>query len=80
MNTKVLLTLLAAVCYLLLQDFWNREDATPLVFRFLPAGLACHVCYSLCAAGILALLVKFAWPVNAAPDSSESPGAGKERP
>lgn len=42
-------------------DFWWWEDKT-LVLGFLPIGLFYHVIFSLLAAGIWALAVKFAWP------------------
>jgi len=57
-----LLTLLVFAVYLLHQDFWNWKRATPLVFGFLPVGLAYHAAYSILAAVTMAVLVKFAWP------------------
>ncbi len=44
------------------QDFWFWRTARPLVFGFLPIGLFYHACYGLTAAGLLGLLVRFAWP------------------
>ena len=58
----ILLTLLILGVYLLHQDFWNWKKAAPLVFGFLPIGLAYHVAYSVLAALLMAVLVKFAWP------------------
>ncbi len=58
----ILLTLLVAGVYLLHQDFWNWKKAEPLVFGFLPIGLAYHAAYSVLAAITMAILVKFAWP------------------
>jgi hypothetical protein len=43
------------------QDFWFWGD-TGLVFGFLPVGLAYHIAFSLAAAGVWALAVRFAWP------------------
>ena len=57
-----LLTLLILSVYLLHQDFWNWKTAEPLVFGFLPIGLAYHAGYSVLAAIMMAVLVKFAWP------------------
>ena len=57
-----LLTLLVVAVYVLHQDFWNWKKADPLVFGFLPIGLAYHAAYSIVAALTMALLVKFAWP------------------
>jgi hypothetical protein len=48
--------------YFLHQDFWNWKQAEPLVFGFLPVGLAYHAAYSVLAALLMAILVKFAWP------------------
>lgn len=60
----ILLTLLVVVVYVLHQDFWNWKKAEPLVFGFLPIGLAYHAGYSILAAITMALLVKFAWPTH----------------
>jgi hypothetical protein len=62
-RTKILLlTLMVLVVYWLHQDYWNWTKAEPLVFGFLPVGLAYHVGYSILAAIMMAVLVKFAWP------------------
>lgn len=61
---SVLLTLLVVVFYALHQDVWNWRRAEPLLFGFLPPALWYHAAYSCCAAGIMALLVKFAWPAD----------------
>jgi hypothetical protein len=62
-RTKILLlTLMVLVVYWLHQDYWNWTKAEPLVFGFLPVGLAYHVGYSMLAAIMMAVLVKFAWP------------------
>ncbi len=46
------------------QDFWWWRTHEPLVFGFIPIGLAWHVCISI-GAGMLGLLaVKYAWPAN----------------
>jgi hypothetical protein len=58
----VLLTLMVVVVYVLHQDFWNWRTAQPLVFGFLPIGLAYQAGYSILAAVTMGLLVKFAWP------------------
>jgi hypothetical protein len=59
---KWLLVLLVLTVYLLHQDCWNWKKTEPLVFGFLPIGLAYHVGYSVLAAFMMALLVRFAWP------------------
>ena len=59
---SLLLTLLVAVVYALHQDIWFWRTARPLVFGFLPVGLAYQAAFSVAAAGVLWLLVRFAWP------------------
>lgn len=59
---KLLLTLLVLAVYVLHQDYWNWKKAEPLVFGFLPPGLAYHAAYSVLAAITMAILVKWAWP------------------
>jgi hypothetical protein len=34
----------------------------PLVFGFIPIGLSYHACYTIATAGVMWLLVKYAWP------------------
>jgi hypothetical protein len=58
----LLLTALVAAVYVLHQDFWNWKKAEPLVFGFLPIGLAYQAGYSILAAALMAVLVKTAWP------------------
>jgi Protein of unknown function (DUF3311) len=57
-----LLVLAVAVLYVLHQDIWFWRTARPLVFGFLPVGLAYQAAFSVAAAGVLWLLVRFAWP------------------
>ena len=57
-----LLTALVAVVYVLHQDFWNWKRADPLVFGFLPIGLAYQAGYSILAAAMMAVLVRVIWP------------------
>ena len=59
---SILLTLLIVVVYLLHQDFWNWKTAEPLVFGFLPVGLAYHAGFSIFASIVMAILVQVAWP------------------
>ncbi len=58
----LLLTALVAAIYILHQDFWNWRKAEPLVFGFLPIGLAYQAGYSLLAAAMMAVLVRTIWP------------------
>ena len=56
--------LLAVVVIILHQDFWNFDKAQPLVFGFLPIGLAYHAGFSIACAVLMFLMVKFAWPTH----------------
>jgi hypothetical protein len=64
---------LVAVLYVLHQDVWFWRTARPLVFGFLPIGLAYHAAFTLASAAILWILVRYAWPSHlegaAGPDS-----------
>jgi hypothetical protein len=53
---------LIALLYVLHQDFWFWREARPLVFGFLPIGLAYHAAFTLSIALLMALLVVRAWP------------------
>lgn len=50
--------------FVLHQDFWFWDDPT-LLFGFLPIGLAYHAFYSLVAAGVWYLALRYAWPKDA---------------
>ncbi len=66
------LYLALALLYLLHNDLWLWNDGR-LVLG-LPVGLTYHVLYCLATAGLLALLVKHAWPAHlAAPDEGPQP-------
>ncbi len=70
--------LLVVAVYVLHQDFWNWKKPEPLIFGFLPIGLAYHAGYSILAAIMMAVLVKFAWPAHL--EWSESQEGGTEQP
>ena len=53
-----------AALYVLHQDVWFWHDARPLVFGFLPIGLFYHVAFTVVTAGVMWLLVTYAWPSN----------------
>ena len=53
---------MVVMLYALHQDFWFWRSARPLVFGFLPVGLAYHAGFTLAAAALMALLVRVAWP------------------
>ena len=58
----LLLTLATVTLYVLHQDIWFWRTARPLVFGFVPIGLAYHAAFSVAAACVLGLLVTYAWP------------------
>ena len=58
----VFVFILILAVYAAHQDGWNWTKATPMVFGFLPPGLAYHAAYSIAAAVMMAVLVKVAWP------------------
>ena len=64
MKRPILLSLLVLVVYALHQDFWNWNQAEPLLFGLLPIGLAYHAAYSVAAALLMVVFVKFAWPAH----------------
>ena len=80
MRKKWILGAALVVVYLLHQDFWNWKKVEPLVFGFLPVGLAYHAAYSILATAMMAALVKFAWPkeLDETETGGEQPGE-KER-
>ena len=57
-----LLALPVIALYALHQDIWNWRRVDPLVFGFLPVGLAYHAAYSIATAMLMWSLVRFAWP------------------
>jgi len=64
MSRKLFLSLMVLAVCLLHQDCWNWNKTEPLMFGFLPFGLAYHAAYAVLAAIMMALLVKFAWPAD----------------
>jgi len=59
---RTLLVIAVIALYFLHQDFWFWRTAHPLVFGFVPIGLFYQGCFSVAAALLMWLLVKFAWP------------------
>jgi hypothetical protein len=64
---KLFLALLVLLLYILHQDFWNWTTAYPLIGGFLPIGLFYHACYSLAAALLMSILVRYEWPAHLDP-------------
>ena len=78
---RVLLAAAIAVLYLLHQDFWFWREARPLVFGFLPVGLAYHAAYCLAMAGLMWALTRVAWPAHlesAVHDRTNSPSSTRD--
>lgn len=65
-----LLIFLGLLLALLHHDFW-LWDSTDLVLGFLPAGLAYHMLFSLAAALLAILAIKYAWPLEQDADSEK---------
>ncbi len=61
-RTRVLLTLIVLGVITLRHDFWWWDVPGPLLFGFLPAGLWWQGLVSLLAAGMMWLMVQYAWP------------------
>src|SRR6476646_7442873 len=57
-----LLTLAALVLLVLRHDYWFWDTPYPLLFGFLPVGLWWQGLVSLLAAGLMWMMVHFAWP------------------
>jgi Protein of unknown function (DUF3311) len=60
--TRILLILVVLALYILHQDIWFWRTAHPIVFGFIPIGLFYQACFSVAAALVMWLLVKYAWP------------------
>jgi len=58
----VLVALVTALIYVLHQDFWFWRSARPLVFGFLPIGLAYHAFYTVGVSLLMLYLVRRHWP------------------
>ena len=55
-------TLVTALVYVLHQDFWFWRSTRPLVFGFLPIGLAYHAAYTLAISVLMLYFVRRHWP------------------
>jgi hypothetical protein len=62
MATRLALAVAIVALYVLHQDLWFWTSARPLVFGFLPIGLAYHGLYCLAATLLMWALTRFAWP------------------
>ena len=64
MTLRALLFAALGILYLLHTDLWLWDDGR--LWLGLPAGLTYHVLYCLATAGLMALLVRYAWPSDLA--------------
>jgi hypothetical protein len=62
MSSRILWAVVIFALYALHQDVWFWRTAEPLVFGFLPVGLAYHGAYCAAAALLMWALTKYAWP------------------
>ena len=62
MSSRILWAVVIFALYALHQDVWFWRTAEPLVFGFLPVGLAYHGTYCVAAAILMWALTKYAWP------------------
>jgi hypothetical protein len=59
---RLSLAIAIAALYALHQDVWWWREARPLVFGFLPVGLAYHGAYCIAVALLMWVLTRVAWP------------------
>ena len=79
MRPPLLLFVIIAL-YALHQDVWFWRSARPLVFGFLPVGLAYHAIYCIAVTLLMWLLTRVAWPSHlesAGPDLTRDPASGE---
>ena len=63
MTSRSFLPAIAIVAlYLLHQDVWFWRTARPLVFGFLPIGLAWHAAYCVAVSLLMLWLTRVVWP------------------
>jgi hypothetical protein len=61
---RFLLLVVAVALYALHQDVWFWREARPLVFGFLPVGLAYHAAYCIAVALLMWVFTRVAWPAH----------------
>lgn len=74
----LLLILLALVIFALHQDVWFWTEYKPLVFGFIPVGLAYHGAFSILCSIMMIFFVKFAWPEHLEEVAQHPPKPGDE--
>lgn len=61
---KRLVIALVVLLIVLHQDFWWWDSVDPLVFGFMPIGLAWHVLISIAASFVWYLASRYCWPAG----------------
>jgi hypothetical protein len=61
---RLLLAAVVTALYVLHQDVWFWREARPLVFGFLPVGLAYHGLYCVAVSLLMWTLTRIAWPAH----------------
>ena len=74
---RLLLVIVVAALYLLHQDLWFWREARPLVFGFLPIGLAYHAMYCVGVALLMWTLTRVAWPAHLETVPEKEPWDGR---
>lgn len=72
------MALVITLVYVLHQDLWLWRTVRPLVFGFLPAGLAYHAAYTVGISLLMVLLVRYCWPSHL--DGDERRRTGEDPP
>jgi hypothetical protein len=73
----VVIALCVLVLYVLHQDFWFWRTARPLLFGFLPIGLAYHAAYCVVSALLMWTLTRIAWPHHLEEEASTHGESGR---
>ena len=60
--SRTIATVVVSALYALHQDFWFWREARPLLFGFLPVGLAYHAAYCIAVTLLMWTLTRIAWP------------------
>ena len=74
---RLLLAAVVAALYVLHQDIWFWREARPLVFGFLPIGLAYHAAYCVAIALLMWTLTRVAWPEHLESTAEETTRDGR---
>ena len=75
--SRLLLALVIAALYVLHQDAWFWREARPLVFGFLPIGLAYHALYCIAISLLMWTLARVAWPAHLEGSASDVTPGGR---